>query len=254
MTIHVGVPIRPAGAERLPSASDIVEKIGPCVAQPKLDGFRLQIHIDNTGNEPKIFFFSRHLVNMSYMFPDLKAAFEKCPFKSVIIEGEAIVYDPATDRFLPFQETAKRKRKHGIEEAVAEFPLRIYLFDLLYLDGVSYLHETHETRRAQLQDVVEQIQHSAVRLVEEQPIVTADDLEQYVHEQLELGLEGVVVKRPQAPYQAGKRNFNWIKLKHEQTQGLLEDTIDAVILGYYAGSGKRAHFGIGAFLVGVYNK
>ena len=60
------------------------------------------------------------------------------------------------------------------------------------------------------------------------------------------------MRRPHAPYQPGKRNFNWIKLKRQQS-GELADTIDAVVLGYYAGKGKRAAFGIGAFLVGVYN-
>ena len=62
-----------------------------------------------------------------------------------------------------------------------------------------------------------------------------------------------MVKKPNSIYQPGKRNFNWIKFKRHEV-GHLEDTIDAVVLGYYAGSGKRALFGIGAFLVGVYNK
>ena len=53
-------------------------------------------------------------------------------------------------------------------------------------------------------------------------------------------------------YQPGKRNFNWIKLKRHE-EGHLTDTLDAVVLGYYAGRGKRAAFGIGAFLVGVYS-
>ena len=61
-----------------------------------------------------------------------------------------------------------------------------------------------------------------------------------------------MVKRPDAHYQPGKRNFNWIKLKRHEV-GQLTDTIDAVVLGYYAGRGKRASFGIGAFLVGFYN-
>ena len=51
---HVGVPILPAAAERLPTAAAIIEKIGTCVAQAKLDGFRLQIHVDKTGKTPKI--------------------------------------------------------------------------------------------------------------------------------------------------------------------------------------------------------
>ena len=57
-----------------------------------------------------------------------------------------------------------------------------------------------------------------------------------------------------AHYQPGKRNFNWIKLKRTQESGTLTDTIDAVVLGYYHGRGRRAAFGIGAFLIGVYDK
>ena len=66
------------------------------------------------------------------------------------------------------------------------------------------------------------------------------------------GLEGVVVKRPDSPYQAGARNFNWVKLKRH-TSGQLNDTVDLVLLGYYFGKGKRAAFGAGALLAGVYD-
>src|SRR3990170_8484257 len=67
MQVRVGTPIRPAAAERLPSAAEIIKKIGPCVAQPKLDGFRLQIHLDKTGKKIETKFFSRHLTDMSPM-------------------------------------------------------------------------------------------------------------------------------------------------------------------------------------------
>lgn len=151
MHIHLGIPILPAAAERLPTARDIFEKLGPCIAQPKLDGFRLQIHVDKTGKTPKIHFFSRNLQDMSYMFPDLKAAIEKLEVKELICEGEAIVFDADTGTFLPFQETVKRKRKHDIESVMEELPLRVFLFDLLYYDGHSYLNKTHDERRNALE-------------------------------------------------------------------------------------------------------
>jgi ATP-dependent DNA ligase len=69
------------------------------------------------------------------MFPDLTEVFAQLPIDSIICEGEAIAYDPNTQSFLPFQETVKRKRKHGIQEAIEEFPLRVFIFDLLYLNG-----------------------------------------------------------------------------------------------------------------------
>ena len=135
MRPQVGIPIIPSAAERLPTAAAIIEKLGPCIAQPKLDGFRLQIHVDNSGAHQKIHFYSRNLQDMSQMFPDLKEAFSKFTGDSLICEGEAIVYDPNTGAFSKFQETVKRKRKHGIEQAIKEFPLQVFIFDIMYLNG-----------------------------------------------------------------------------------------------------------------------
>lgn len=253
MEIHVGVPIRPSAAERLPTAKAIVEKLGTCIAQPKLDGFRLQIHIDNTHATPKIHFYSRNLQDMSAMFPDLLKALSALKVKTLVCEGEAISFDQNTGSFLPFQETVKRKRKHGIEQAAQEFPLKVFIFDLLYLNGTEYLSKTHAERREKLEVLLEHVQDSTVQIIEEKNITDAKQLEDYFLANIASGLEGLVVKRPDARYQPGKRNFNWIKLKRQE-EGHLEDTVDCVILGYYAGQGKRARFGIGALLVGVYNK
>jgi len=253
MTIRVGTPIRPAAAERLPTAQAIVQKLGDCVAQPKLDGFRLQIHVDTTKKNPEVFFYSRNLQDMSSMFPDIVPALHYLPIKTIICEGEAIVYDPNTGIFLPFQETIKRKRKHGIEEVAEELPLKVFIFDLLYLDGESYLNKEHKTRREKLLEIFAHYKDDTVQVIEEKKITTAEQLEDYFNENIASGLEGLVVKREDARYIPGKRNFNWIKLKRQE-EGHLEDTVDCVVLGYYSGKGKRAGFGIGAFLVGVYDK
>lgn len=259
MSIHIGIPIIPAAAERLPTAQAIVEKIGPCIAEPKLDGFRLQIHMDlsyfakASKDRPKIHFFSRNLQDMSAMFPDLVKELLKLDVQNIICEGEAIGYDPNSREFLPFQETVKRKRKHGVEEAATEFPLQLFLFDLLYLNNQSYLNIPYVKRHEKLEELVRGIKTEHLFTIEHKKISTAKELEDYFYSEVAQGLEGLVVKRPDAIYQPGKRNFNWIKLKRQE-EGHLEDTIDCVILGYYAGKGKRAHFGIGAFLVGVYNK
>ena len=253
MSIHVGTPILPAAAERLPTAQAIFEKLGVCYAEPKLDGFRLQIHLDKTKSHPKIHFFSRNLQDMSNMFPDLIKELQKLDVETLICEGEAICYDPNTGGFLPFQETVKRKRKHGVEEAATEFPLQLFLFDLLYLNGQSYLDIPYNKRHSQLKKVLQGIKSEHLFVIEHKEIDSAKMLEDYFYSEVAAGLEGIMVKRIDALYQPGKRNFNWIKLKRQE-EGHLEDTIDCVILGYYAGKGKRAHFGVGAFLVGVYNK
>lgn len=252
MEPEVGTPIRPAAAERLPTPHAIFEKLGPCIAQPKLDGFRLQIHYDRTQNPPLIKFFSRNLIDMSQMFPDLAQAIEQLPVQNIIAEGEAIVFDHNSNTFLPFQETVKRKRKHGIEKAIEDFPLQFFMFDILYLNGKSMLGLSHQTRRAQLLELCNHLPTTTLSVIEEKKIQSGKELDDYFAQNISAGLEGLVVKRPDAVYQPGKRNFNWIKLKRSE-EGHLEDTVDCVILGYYAGSGKRASFGIGAFLVGIYN-
>lgn len=254
MNIHPGIPIRPAAAERLPTAQAVFEKVGQCIAQPKLDGFRIQIHIyhDEKGKQ-HINFFSRNLTDMSAMFPDIVQRLIVLDVDSVIFEGEAIAYDTHTGSFLPFQETVKRKRKHDIEQVLQDYPLRVFLFDLLYLDGKSYLNVGHEERREILKKLSKQFTHDDVQVIEEIAINSARELEEYFYQKVDAGLEGIVVKKMNAPYQPGKRNFNWIKFKRQE-EGHLEDTLDCVILGYYAGKGKRASFGIGAFLVGVFNK
>jgi len=78
------------------------------------------------------------------------------------------------------------------------------------------------------------------------------DVEEFFEEAITRGLEGIMAKRLDAPYTAGSRNFNWIKLKRSY-RGALADTIDVVILGYYYGKGARAKLGIGGVLVGVYD-
>lgn len=253
MRVRVGIPIRPSAAERLPNAKAIIEKIGACAAEPKIDGFRLQVHIDMAQEPHLIKFFSRNLLDMSLMFPELTESCKNLEVSSLICEGEAIAYDPDTQSFLPFQETVKRRRKHGIEQASQEFPLRVFLFDILYLNGNELMDTQYVQRRKILADIVAQDKTGVLSMIDEKHIATAQELEDYFYDTVSAGLEGLVVKRLHAHYVPGKRNFNWIKLKRQE-EGHLEDTIDCVILGYYAGSGKRASFGLGAFLVGIFDE
>lgn len=248
----IGIPIRPAAAERAESPQAIIDRLGRCVAQPKLDGFRVQVHLDKTHKEPHVWFYSRNLTDMSHMFPDLLKAVLQIDAESLIVEGEAIVYDEATNTFLPFQETVKRKRKHDIEEVAESLPLRLFLFDILYVNGKNVMPLGHEDRRALLLKYCGHLKTDVVKVIEERWCTTAQELGAYFNQEISSGLEGLVVKRPDAHYQPGKRNFNWIKLKRHEV-GQLTDTVDAVVLGYYSGRGKRASFGIGAFLVGLYN-
>jgi DNA ligase-1 len=243
-----GKPIRMALAERLPSPKEIVEKIGKASIEAKYDGFRLQCH--KIGE--KVFLFSRNLENMSHMFPDVVSSIKKyVKAKDVIIEGEALVYNEDTGELMPFQVTITRKRKYEIEEKKKELPLKLFVFDLLYADGKDYTPEPYSERIKAIEKYVKtgEALEYANRIVTDNP----EKIQKFFEESVSAGLEGVMAKRLDAPYSAGARNFNWIKLKRSY-KGELGDTIDVVIVGYLKGRGMRAKFGIGAVLAAVYDE
>ncbi len=248
LDVHVGKPIRSEVPERLPDAETIIEKMGVVDVQYKYDGFRTQIHKD--GNAVSI--FSRNLEDMSQMFPELLAGtLEQVRADSVILDAETLAYNPESDEFLPFQETTRRRRKYHIETMAKQMPLKAFVFDILYKDGMPLLDKPLVERLKILEETVNP--GDILRLTANQTVRDAATLSLIFQEAISKGLEGVVVKKLESPYVAGARNFNWVKLKRHSA-GALHDTIDCVILGYIFGKGKRAAFGVGALLVGVYDK
>lgn len=269
---EVGVPIRAAKAERLPEPKKILEKMdGQCALEPKYDGFRVMIHLDKTRKfklkeetnlslfkDKKHFFvslFSRNLENTTHMFPDIVQAAQKLVVKTAILDGEAIAYDAKTDKFLSFQETVQRKRKHGVSEKAKEIPLKVFVFDLLYLNGKSLLSQPFRERRKLLEKILAKSkgEEKGILLTEQKIVSKPEEFEQFFKSVVTEGLEGLMAKKREAVYQAGARNYNWVKYKAAM-KSELADTIDCVVMGYYQGKGKRASFGIGAFLVGIYNQ
>jgi DNA ligase-1 len=252
---HVGIPILPAAAERAPSAEAIIKRMGPCIIEPKVDGFRLQVHVIHHGQKVEVRFFSRNLQPMQGIFPELEEAMKSYPH-NLIVEGEAVAYDRETDSYFSFQETVKRKRKYEIHEAATAYPLRLNLFDIMLYNDKPCIKKPHHERFKLLEAAYAHFNKGAqelIKVLEHKRATTAHEIEEYFNYEVSRGFEGIMAKRDDAPYQAGKRNFVWIKLKYQGIGGL-EDTIDAVVLGYYHGHGKRAQFGIGSCLIGVYDK
>jgi DNA ligase-1 len=245
--IQVGKPVQSQLAERLPSAEVIIAKMGTVVAQYKYDGLRAQIHKDGE----HVTIFSRNLEDQSHMFPELiEGTRKQIRAESAILDAEALAYNVTSEEFLPFQETTRRRRKHGIEALAQQLPLKAFVFDILYKDGVSLLDMPLLERLKILEETLQ---------VDETLMHTANHTESDVHsltilfdEAISKGLEGLVVKKPESRYEAGARNFNWVKLKRHSA-GALGDTIDCVLLGYLFGRGKRAAFGAGSLLVGLYD-
>ncbi len=245
---NVGTPILMARAERLSSGQEIVDKIGTCAIEPKFDGFRLQAHV----NKKEIKLFTRNLEEVTFMYPDIVAGLvAQINVDEVIMEGEAIAYNPETDEYLPFQLTAQRKRKYDIEEMAKKIPLKYMAFDLLYLDGENFIPKPYVERHKALGNLIKE--GKTVYLSEEKVIGDGKEIENFFDDCISRGLEGILAKKLGGVYQAGARSWNWIKLKRSY-QSKLNDTVDCVVMGYYYGRGKRTSFGIGAFLIGIYDE
>src|SRR5256885_7455040 len=136
LDVQVGKPVHSQLAERLPTAEAIIAKMGTVVAQYKYDGLRAQIHKEGQ----QVTIFSRNLEDQSHMFPELIAGtLKQVRAESVILDAEALAYNITSEEFLPFQETTRRRRKHGIEALAQQLPLKAFVFDILYKDGVSLL-------------------------------------------------------------------------------------------------------------------
>lgn len=242
-------PIMAALAERLPSPQEVIRKLGRVEAEPKYDGLRLQLHKESD----HVRFFTRRLEDVTGMFPELAAAaLRQITAKRAVLDGEAVVYNPETGEYLPFQVTVRRKRKYGIDEMETRYPLRYFAFDLMNVDDRDLTRESLLTRRELLTKLLRWRADDPIEVTESIMTDDAAELERYFQDQIQRGLEGVVVKRPDSTYQAGQRSFNWVKLKRAY-RGELRDTVDVVIVGYLVGRGKRAKFGIGSLLAAVYD-
>jgi len=246
--IEVGIPLRPTLAERLPSAEEIIKKLGRCAVEAKLDGFRVQVH----KNREKVKIYSRMQEEMTPMFPELvEAVRREVKAEKAILEGEAIAFSEESGEFYPFQVTIQRKRKYDVDEFSKKFPLKLFVFDVMFLDGENLMGLPFSKRRKKLEALIEG--GSTIKPTDLIYTDKAEELEEFFNLNVGNGLEGIIAKDLNERYIAGARKFAWIKLKRSY-KGELTDSADVVIIGYIKGKGHRVRFGLGALVVAVYNE
>ena len=247
--VSIGEPIRPMLAERLGSPEEILEKLGgKCVAEYKYDGERLQVH--KQGDDVTL--FSRRLENISGQYPDAVKLFRQyVKVKEAILECECVAVDSDTGEMRPFQELMHRRRKYEIEKAIEEYPVSVFMFDALYVDGKDLTFEPYPVRRKFLEKTVKE--SDRVRLANSMITDNVDELEKFFLEAIENGCEGLVCKSvsKDSVYQAGARGWLWIKYKRDY-KSEMTDTVDLVVVGAFHGRGKRAG-AYGALLLAAYN-
>ena len=250
LRVRPGNPVRVMLAQRLSDADEILARLGAqCMAEYKYDGMRVQAHRTADG---AIELFTRRQERVSSQFPDVVALLQAgLGPREAILEGEVVAYDAAAGELRPFQEVMFRRRKHGIAEAARDVPVGLFCFELLYADGEDLTRMPYLDRRGRLAAAV--TLSDRLRLTTALEVTTAPALEAAFEQAVADGSEGLVCKStgPDAIYQAGARGWLWIKLKRDYRTELA-DTVDLVVVGAYAGRGRRRGM-YGAVLLAAYD-
>ncbi len=253
--ITVGIPIRMMLASR-GHYSEIPEKLGiPFISEEKYDGERVQVHKDGED----IILYSRQLKDITAMYPDVvELVKSQISVAQIIFEGEIVAIDKFFEEVLPFQVVSQRRRKYKVEEMIKEVPIRVYGFELLYLNrtaepnkGENVLDLPIEQRRHLLQEVV--TEHDQFKLSQLRELSTVEEMVEFFKESIDNGMEGLLNKKmgPESVYTPGNRGELWIKLKSLE-EGKLADSIDVLVIGAYHGSGKRTGY-LSTLLGAIYN-
>ena len=218
-------PIKPMLAEMAYEISEVLTEHGGVTAfEYKFDGARIQIH--KRGSQVQI--FSRRLTDVTKSLPDIVAlASSRIRANEALLEGEVVAVG-ADGKPLPFQDLMRRfRRVHEISQVAREIPLRLYLFDLLYIDGKSLVDALYEDRWRFLSEICDE------DLLAKR-IVTGDVsiAEEFLKEALDAGHEGVMAKSIASKYSPGVRGKKWFKIKPA-------DRLDLAIIAADWGYGRR---------------
>jgi DNA ligase 1 len=203
---------------------------GTWLVEDKYDGIRIQAHV----TPERISLFSRTLNDAAASFPEIVAALRTVP-GSAILDGEIVA--ERDGRVLPFRSLQARLQRKDVSAALqAEVPVRYVAFDLLARDDRVLLDEPLQMRRAALDELIG-ADRTGIALAPRStldPEAAPADVDARFAAARERGHEGLIFKRCDAPYAAGRRGKWWLKLKRELA------TLDCVVVGVEWGHGRRA--------------
>ena len=240
LNLTPGTPVKPMLAQLSPPVAEIIPEMGTAICETKYDGIRLQVH----RNKDEINIFTRRLENITHALPEIVELFDEyLPHEDYIVEGEVIA--TRDGKPLPFQNILHRvRRKYNVEEAMANVPLKLFLFDVLYYK-VPMIDEALMERRKVLEKIVD-------TSVDEMNLSTMiigtpdniDEIEELFNSSIAAHHEGIMIKDASEPYIPGIRGKKMLKYKAEP------ETLDMIIVGGTYGIGKRGDF-IGSYLVAL---
>ncbi|MEM2187812.1 MAG: ATP-dependent DNA ligase [Nitrososphaerota archaeon] len=225
--LQVFRPVRPMLAEMCHDLEQLLkESDKPMGFEYKFDGARVQIHVKD--NEVRI--FSRRLSDVTRSLPDIVQVVKEFSsrFSEIVLDGEVVAVDEA-GRPMPFQELLRRfRRLKGVEEEAERIPLKLWIFDILYLDGQELLDMPYRKRRELLEKLIPE-EHLAPRIISS----SLEEAQSFMRRAMQEGHEGLMAKSLESPYRPGRRERLWLKIKPA-------DTLDLVIVAADWGHGRRS--------------
>lgn len=259
-----GVPLKPMLAKPTKAISEVLDRFEgqPFTCEYKYDGERAQVHLLADG---KLAVFSRNSENMSVKYPDLVEQIPRCirpSVKSFVLDAEAAAWKKAelnpdtgvheAAKLLPFQELSRRKRK-DVKAAEIKVKVKLFAFDLLYLNGEPLLSRPLDERRQLLLEHFTPVEDE-FDYARAEDGTSVEQIETFLERSVKEGCEGLMVKMlrgPDSTYEPSRRSMNWLKLKKDYLAGT-GDSLDLVVIGGYLGKGKRTNV-YGAFLLACYD-
>jgi DNA ligase-1 len=223
-TLRLLSPVKPMLAELGEDAAAVLREHGGATAvEFKLDGARIQIH--RRGDVVRI--FSRRLSDVTTGLPEIVEFARSLPATEVLLEGEVVAVD-REGKPLPFQDLMRRfRRVHDVRAAREEIPLRLYLFDLLFLDGRATIHDPYDVRWSRLEALV-----PPDVLTPRKVVTSAGEIDAFLRDAIAAGHEGLMAKHLTSTYRVGTRGKKWFKIKPA-------DHLDVAIVAAEWGSGRR---------------
>ncbi len=240
LNLTPGTPVKPMLAQLAPPLDEIIPEMGRALCDTKYDGIRLQVH--RKGDEINI--FTRRLENITNALPEIVELFdEHLPHEDYIVEGEVIA--TRNGKPLPFQNVLHRvRRKHNVEEAMENVPLKLYLFDVMYYK-VPMIDEPLKERRKILESIVDtSVDEMNLSTMKVGTPDNIEDIQGLFEWSINEGHEGIMIKDCSEPYIPGLRGKKMLKYKAEP------ETLDMVVIGGTYGIGKRGDF-VGSYLVAL---
>ena len=236
-------PVTPMLAKAVPTVPEPDSVEGGLVYEPKWDGFRGLIYVEEQEDGPsRVEIGSRGSKMLTRYFPELVAEIASQVSGSCVLDGEIVVRrgEPGAERL---DREALSARIHPAASRIAalssETPASFIAFDLLGLAGDDLLDRPFSERRSALETLMAPLP-DPLHLTR---ITTDTDVARgWLVEFEGAGLDGVVAKPLAAPYSPGKRVM--LKVKHHRTA-------DVVVLGYRV---HKSGSGVGSLLLGLYDR